>query len=134
MPRKVETVARFFRRFVSFSTEWKDFEPVLTADFVQRELPSPAFPKGQACNAAELLQRIGQSRKQLTAQHFEILNSVESDNQIVVEVLWTGLLGADLGAFKKGKNIKAQHCMFFEFKGEKILQQRIYDSHEIAST
>ena len=46
MPRKIDTVARFFRRFVSFSTKWKDVEP---------------------------------------------------DIQIVVQLLWTGLLAADLG-------------------------------------
>ncbi len=130
MPKKVDTVSRFFRRFVSFSTEWKDFEPVLTSDFAQKELPSPAHPKGLTFNAAEMLQRIGESRRQLSAQHFEIQNSIESDIQIVVEVLWTGLLAVDLGAFKKGKNIKANLCMIFDFKGEKILQQRIYDSHE----
>jgi|SRR5579862_3853729 len=130
MPRKVDTVARFFRRFVSFSTEWKDYEPILAVDFTQKEFPSPANPKGQSLNAAELLKRIGEMRKQLSAQHFEITNHLESDNQVMVEVLWTGLLSADLGPFKKGKNIKSNLCMVFEFMGEKILAQRIYDSHE----
>ena len=130
MAKKIDTVARFFRRFVSFSTEWKDYEAVLTSDFTRTELPSPAHPQGTTCGAAELLQKVGESRKQLSAQHFEIRNHLETDNQIAVEVLWTGLLAADSGAFKKGKNIKASLSMFFEFKGEKILNQRIYDSHQ----
>jgi len=130
MARKVDTIARFFRRFVSFSTEWKDYEPVLAPEFTQKEFPSPASPKGQTCNAAELLKKVGEWRKQLSAQHFEIVNHVESDNQIAVEVLWTGLLASDYGDFKKGKNIKSSLCMIFEFKEDKILLQRIYDAHE----
>jgi len=133
MPRKVDIVTRFFRRFVSFSTEWKDYEPVLATDFSQREFPSPANPKGVTLNAAELLKKIGETRKQLSAQHFEISNHIETDNQVAVEVLWTGLLAADLGPFKKGKNIKANVCMVFEFRDEKIVLQRIYDSHEVVS-
>ena len=132
MGRKVDTVARFFRRFVSFSTEWKDYEPVLATDFSQKEFPSPANPKGLTLNAAELLKKIGEMRKQLSAQHFEITNHIETDNQVAVEVLWTGLLAADRGSFKKGKNIKANLCMIFEFREEKIVLQRIYDSHELS--
>jgi hypothetical protein len=133
MARKVDTIARYFRRFVSFSGEWKDYEPVLTLDFTQKEMPSPANPKGLTFNAAELLKRIADSRKQLAAQHFEITNHLESDNMAFVEVLWTGLLAADLGAFKKGKNIKTSLCMVFEFREEKIWQQRVYDAHEYTS-
>jgi ketosteroid isomerase-like protein len=133
MARKVDTVARFFRRFVSFSTEWKDYEQVLAPDFSQKEFPSPANPKGVTLNAAELLRKIGEQRKQLSAQHFEITNHIETDNQVAVEILWTGLLAADLGPFRKGKNIKANLCMVFEFRDEKILLQRVYDSHEPVS-
>jgi len=133
MARKVDTVARFFRRFVSFSSEWKDYEQVLATDFSQKEFPSPAYPKGVTLNAAELLKKIGESRKQLSAQHFEITNHIESDNEVAVEILWTGLLAADLGPFRKGKNIKANICMVFEFREDKILRQRIYDSHEVVS-
>ncbi|HLY72874.1 MAG TPA: nuclear transport factor 2 family protein [Planctomycetota bacterium] len=133
MPRKVDTVARFFRRVVSFSTEWKDYEPVLTPDFSQKEFPSPQHPKGVTLNAAELLKRVGEQRKQLSAQHFEMTTQIETDNQVAVEILWTGLLAADLGPFKKGKNIKANLCMVFDFQGDKILAQRIYDSHEPVS-
>jgi ketosteroid isomerase-like protein len=133
MSRKVDTIARYFRRLVSFSQEWKDFEAILDPEFTQKEFPSPANPKGLQLNAAELLKRIGELRKQLTAQHFEITNQFESDNQVAVEVLWTGLLAMDQGPFKKGKNIKSNLCMVFEFRGEKILLQRIYDSHEPVS-
>jgi ketosteroid isomerase-like protein len=129
----VDTIARLFRRFVSFSQDWKDFEPILDSEFSLKEFPSPANPKGASMNAAELLKWIGEQRRQLSAQHFEITNHLEADNQAAVEVLWTGLLAADRGPFKKGKNIKANLCMVFEFRGEKILQQRIYDSHEPAS-
>lgn len=133
MPKKIDTIARYFRRFVRFSSEWKDFDEVLTSDFVQRELPSPANPEGLSVNAAELLKRIGESRKTLAAQHFEVTNHLESDNQVIVEVLWTALLAADFGGFKKGKNIKQGVCMVFEFRESKIYQQRIYDSHQYLS-
>lgn len=130
MARKVDTVARFFRRFVSFSSEWKDFEMVLAPEFTQKEYPSPSNPKGSQLNAAELLKKIGESRAQLSAQHFEITNHIESDNQVAVEVTWTGLLSASTRGFKKGQNVKAYLCMIFEFKDDKILLQRVYDSHE----
>src|SRR5579864_631778 len=122
MPRMVDTIARLFRRFVSFSQEWKDFEPILDPEFSLKEFPSPANPKGVSLNSAELLKWIGEQRKLLSAQHFEITNHLEADHQAAVEVLWTGLLAADRGLFKKGKNIKANLCMVFEFRGEKILQ------------
>lgn len=130
MSRKTDTIARFFRRFVSFSSAWKDYEMVLAPEFAQKEFPSPSNPKGSTLNAAELLKRIGDSRALLTAQHFEIANYVESDNQVAVEVVWTGLLATSQRNFKKGQNIKSNLCMIFEFQGEKIVQQRIYDSHE----
>ena len=130
MAKKIDTVARFFRRFVSFSTEWKDYEAVVTSDFTRTEMPSPLHPQGVTCSAAELLQQVGESRKLLSAQHFEIRNHLETDIQIAVEVVWTGLLAADSAAAKKGKNIKSSMSMFFEFKGDKILSQRIYDSHQ----
>jgi ketosteroid isomerase-like protein len=133
MPRKVDTIARYFRRFVRFSGEWKDYEEVLTTDFIQKEMPSPTNPQGLAINAAELMKRIPESRKTLAAQHFEVVNQLESDNQAFVEVVWTALLAADFGGFKKGKNIKSNVCMIFEFREEKILQQRIYDAHAYAS-
>jgi len=130
MARKVDTVARFFRRYVSFSGEWKDYEPVLAAEFTQKEFPSPSNPKGSTLNAAELLKKISEMRSQLSAQHFEITNHVESDNQVAVEVVWTGLLSSSQRSFKRGQNIKSYLCMIFEFSGEKILLQKIYDSHE----
>src|SRR5579872_2575911 len=117
MPRLVDTIARFFRRQVSFTQEWKDFEAILDPEFAQKEFPSPANPKGVQLNAAELLKSIGEQRKHLSAQHFEMTNHIEADNQVAVEVLWTGLLSADRGAFRKGKNIKANLCMVFEFRG-----------------
>ena len=130
MSRKTDTIARFFRRFVSFSSDWKDFEMVLAPEFTQKEFPSPSNPKGHTINAAELLKRIGEMRSQLTAQHFEISNYVENDNLVAVEVVWTGLLSASTRGFKKGQNIKSYLCMIFEFQGDKIYAQRIYDSHE----
>lgn len=134
MPRKVDTLARFFRRFVSFAGEWKDYEQILSQDFSYKEQPNPANPKGLALNAEELIQRIAASRKQFAAQNFEIKTHLESDILAMAEVVWTALLAADYAGFKKGKTIRAGVCMVFEFREEKILSQRVYNSGEYTST
>jgi len=134
MPRKVDTIARFFRRFVSFAGDAKDYEQILSHDFSYKEMPSPSNPKGLSLTAEELIQRIAAARKQFTAQNFEIKTHLESDIIAMVEVVWTALLAADYAGFKKGKTIRAAICMIFEFREEKILFQRVYNAGEYTST
>lgn len=134
MPRKVDTIARYFRRHSSFAGDWTAYEQILTPDFSYREMPSPSNPKGDSCTAEQLVQRIGGARKLFGGQNYEIKTHLENDIVAMVEVVWTALLASDFAGFKKGKSIRASLCMVFEFREEKILSQRVYDAHEYTST
>jgi len=133
MARKVDTVARYFRRLASFAGNPADYDGILHPEFQVTEYPSVFRPELRSSGFEEVVQRIGDGRRLLSAQHFEITSHVESDLLVAVEGLWNGLLAADDGGQKKGKSLKARFCMIFEFKEGKIWRQRAYETSDASA-
>jgi hypothetical protein len=69
-------------------------------------------------------------RALLTSQRFEILNNVESGNQLSLEVLWTGTLAVPIGSLSPGDQMRAHFAIFLEYRNGLILRQRNYDCFE----
>lgn len=133
MARKVDTVARYFRRLASFAGTAADYEGILHPEFQSTEFPSVQNPALRTSTLAELLQRVAERRKRYSAQHFEILHQVEGDFEVAIEGAWSGLLSADFAGQKRGKSLKGRFSMFFEFQEDMIRRQRIYETVDPAA-
>jgi hypothetical protein len=134
MARKVDTVARYFRRLASFAGNRFDYDGILHPEFQVVEYPSLQNPTLRTTGLDERVQRVGEGRKRYSAQHFEVTNQLESELQVAIEGNWSGLLAVDVGPNKKGKSLKGKFCMVFEFKEEQIYRQRSYETVDPSAT
>lgn len=66
----------------------------------------------------------------LASQNYEIKNSLECGDQVVVEALWRGTMAVDVGSLKAHQELRAHFCIVLEFQNGKILRQRNYDCFE----
>lgn len=96
----------------------------------QREHPNRLSPHGATRDLAALLDGAVKGRALLTSQRFEILNNVESGNQLSLEVLWTGTLAVPIGSLSPGDQMRAHFAIFLEYRNGLILRQRNYDCFE----
>ncbi|MBW5448844.1 nuclear transport factor 2 family protein [Cohnella sp. CFH 77786] len=127
---KLETVRRFFELCESFSLSEPDYKTLLHPEIEQTEFPNLITPNVTVSNYETLMQRIPNGKKLLKEQKFDIRKSYESGDTLITEVVWTAVVGADLGAFKDGQQLKAYFCCIFDFKDGKIYRQRNYDCFE----
>jgi ketosteroid isomerase-like protein len=70
------------------------------------------------------------ARTILSSQSYEITSAIESGSTVAIETLWKGVMAIDAGPLKKGQEMKAFICMFFEFREGKIHRVRNYDCFE----
>ena len=133
MARKVDTVARYFRRLASFAGNAADYDGILHPEFQGTEYPSVLNAALRTSGFEDCIKRVGEGRKLLSAQHFEIATHAESDLLVAVEDKWHALLAIDYAGQKKGKALKAKFCMLFEFKDEKLWRQRVYETSDPGS-
>ncbi len=127
---KIEMVKRYFSLIEQFSSNESEFTSILHPEFRQREFPNQLNKTGQESDLADLLKRAAMGRKMLSNQKFEITNSVEMGDQVVVESLWSGSMAMDAGPLKAGQELKAQFCIVLEFKEGLLFRQRNYDCFE----
>ncbi len=91
-----------------------------TEDAIQEEYPNQFTPAGARRNVAQILEAAEKGQQILTSQVYEIQNAIQSEDQIALEILWTGLL-------KTGAEMKARFAVFIEFRDGRICRQRNYD-------
>ena len=127
---KLETVKRWYELIESFSVTESDFKPLLHPDIEQTEYPNLITPGIVVSNYETLLQRIPNGKKLLKSQKYDIQRTYEAGETLITEVIWTAEVGADIGAFKAGQQLKAYFCCVFDFKDGRIYRQRNYDCFE----
>lgn len=127
---KLETVKRFYELIESFSVTESDFKPLLHPDIEQTEYPNLITPGIVVSNYETLLQRIPNGKKLLKSQKYDIQRTYEAGETLIAEVIWTAEVGADVGAFKAGQQLKAYFCCVFDFRDDRIYRQRNYDCFE----
>lgn len=127
---KLETVKRFFELVETFSVSESDFKLLLHPEMEQTEFPNLLTPKVVVSNFDDLMQRIPNGRKLLKQQKYDIQQVYEAGDALITEVVWTAEVGASVGSFQAGQQLKAYFCCFFEFKDGKIYRQRNYDCFE----
>ena len=130
MSAKLDLIKTYFKLLERFASDPAEFEPYVHSGMRQHEFPNLLNREGQISDLADMLRRAALGKKILARQTFEVINSVESGDQVVVEATWRGTMGQDAGPLKAGQELKAAFCIVCEFKDGKIFRQRNYDCFE----
>lgn len=99
------------------------FDPAV----IQEEFPNRLNPHGGRSDYATMLQRAEQGKHLLVSQQYTITNAVESDNLVVLEVIWTATLAVRAPSLPADGQMRAHFAVFLEFRNGKIIAQRNYD-------
>src|SRR4051812_39611396 len=127
MSAQIELVKKYVTLVENFELNEVNSTEIIHKDYLQWELPNLLNKNGQKSDVAESLRRIKVGKAIVSSQNYEITKTLEQGNTVVIESLWTGTMAVDAGPLKKGQQMKAFICMFFEFKDQKIYQVRNYD-------
>jgi ketosteroid isomerase-like protein len=127
---KIDLVREYFALICRFSSDPDEFARYAhpTAQWV--EYPNAITPTTQTRDAAATLRGAEAGKKRLARQTIEIRNWFESADQMLVEALWTGEVGSDVGKFRKGQELRAHIGMVFRFEDGKIARQVNYDCYD----
>jgi ketosteroid isomerase-like protein len=96
-------------------------------DVIQIEFPNRLVPNGATRDLAALRDAAERGRKVMTAQRFDVLNAIASDDQVAVEAIWTGTLAVPLGSIPAGGQMRARFAIFLTYRDGKIVRQHNYD-------
>lgn len=99
------------------------FDPSL----IQEEFPNRLNPNGGRSDYATMLQRSEQGKQLLVSQQYEITNALESNNIVVLEIIWTATLAVRAPSLPADGQMRAHFAVFLEFRDGKIVAQRNYD-------
>lgn len=121
------------KRYLAF-LEQKNSAIVLTdfftPDVVQVEFPNRLTPHGATRDLAAMVVGHERGKSLMSAQRYEVVNSLSLGEIVVLEVLWTGTLAVAAGTLAAGDQMKAHFAVFLEFRDGKIAAQRNYDCFE----
>ena len=101
-----------------------------TPDAVQIEMPNALKPRGDRRGVARLAADFERGAGLLTAQTYHEVRAVESGDDLMMELRWSGTLAVDFGRLGPGDTMKCTSVMCFAFAGGKIAEQRNYDCFE----
>jgi len=96
----------------------------------QVEFPNALNSSTVIRNLEQLKEASEKGKLILKKEEYEILHSYAFDNNVILEVMWTGTLAIPLGNIPAGGQMKAHFAQFYEFKDGKIIRQRNYDCFE----
>lgn len=126
----LEKTRHFLSLLESFESDPAAYRSLLHPDIEQTEFPNALTAMTKVRGFDQLLEGSRAGRQLLSAQTFDVQNVIGGtggDNQLALEVLWTGTIAADLGAFRAGQTLSANFCMVLEFKDGLLYRQRNYD-------
>ena len=122
--RNLETARRYLESIGQPSSDTLAF---FAEDVVQVEFPNRLIPEGATRDLAGLREASQRGSKVMTAQRYEILNAIASDDQVAVEANWIGTLAVPFGSIPAGGQMRARFAIFLTFRDGKIVQQHNYD-------
>lgn len=130
MRSKLEVVQTYFSLLEAFETDPAAYQMVLHPDIEQTEYPNLLTSKTKTRNFASLVEGMKAGKGLLLSQRYEIQNTIESSDYIVVETVWRGTIRADAGPFKANQELMATFCVVMQFLDGLIYRQRNYDCFE----
>jgi len=126
----VEKTKQYLALLERFETDPAAFRHLLHPEIEQTEFPNALTASTKVRGLSGMLEGARAGRQLLASQSFEVQNVIagaDDGGQLALEVLWTGVIGADVGAFRSGQTLTANFCMVLEFKDGLLFRQRNYD-------
>ena len=120
-------LARRYLAAIANGATGNELAAFFTPDVVQQEFPNRLVPNGATRHLGDILEGAVRGQAVLKSQSYEILHSVSSGNEIVLEVLWTGTMAVAAAGLPAGGTMRARFAVFLEFEDGKIARQRNYD-------
>jgi ketosteroid isomerase-like protein len=97
------------------------------ARFVER--PNLVAPAGRRRDAACALAALRHSRALMNSPRFDALDHIVAGERVVTRAVWRGTLAVDAGAWPAGTELRADCCMVFTVREDRILEQENYDCY-----
>jgi ketosteroid isomerase-like protein len=107
--------------------EFATIRDLFAPDASMVQFPNRIYPQGVSASVSQMAEAFEKGRKLLASQTYKIKNELANGDSVAVEVLWTGKLAIPFGSMAAGSEMRAHCAMFFEFKDEKIVNQKNYD-------
>lgn len=126
----LDIVKRFFELTEEFRTAEADYSDILHPEVEQTEYPNWLTAQLTVSDRETMFKRMPNGAKLLASQSYEMKRAYEVENTVITEVVWTAVVGADVGPFKTGQALRAYFCCVFDFKDGLIYRQRNYDCFE----
>lgn len=108
----------------------EDFVGVLDPAIHHEEYPNLLMKNGSQRGYEVMIAGPQQGRKLLSSNRFEVKNAFAAGDWVTIEMVWTGILAAPLGAMPVGYEMKAYIATILEFKNGLIVTQHQYDCYE----
>jgi len=128
MAKNLDTALRYLKAVESGATT--DLAQFFTADAVVEELPNRVVPNGARRGLAGVQDGAKRGQQLMARQTYDVRTATESDDLVILEVLWTGTLKVPYGPIPSGGEMKAHSAVFLNFRDGKIARQRNYDCFE----
>jgi ketosteroid isomerase-like protein len=105
----------------------EELDSFFAPDVIQEEFPNRLRPNGASGNLQAMKEARARGLALLKAERFELVNAVASDDEVAMEVIWTGTVRNAAGPFAAGQALRARFALFMEFRDGRIIRQRNYD-------
>ena len=122
----VETALRYIGA-LSSGVGADEIAQFFTPDVIQEEFPNRLLPEGATRDLAALQQGRARGKALLSAEHYEVLNTLADGDTVAVELRWTATVGIKAGPFEAGQQLRARFAIFLELRDGRIARQRNYD-------
>lgn len=99
----------------------------LAPDIRQIEYPNQFVPKGAERDLAAMREAAVRGRRVIRSQRYEVRSALANDDEVALEVLWTGVLAIAVGSLAAGDEMRAHFGVFLNFRDGLITRQRNYD-------
>lgn len=123
-------IARRYIAAIESGTIACDMGQLFVPEVIVEIFPSKFFPKGRRSDLAGIRAAAERGNKAMASQKYEIRNAVASDDQVALEIDWTGTLSVPFQDIPAGGQMRAHFAAFLRFKDGRIVAQRNYDCYE----
>lgn len=123
----LETALAYIRAIAAGDVE--DFAAYCTDDVEFLEMPNRISPTGSRRDRAAAIASAHRGRALLTAQTYDILDTLTDGDRVALQISWSGTLAIPLQHLQPGAVITAQLGIFLDFRDGKICRQRNYDCY-----
>lgn len=126
MSSNLETAKRYLQALEN-NADRESLAQFFDPTVIQEEFPNRLNPNGGRSDYATMLQRAEQGKQLLVSQQYTLTNALESNNMVVLEVIWTATLAVRAPTLPADGQMRAHFAVFLEFRDGKIIAQRNYD-------